>query len=101
MSMRVADTNDNDWFVYVLRNKRTGAVYTGVTNRPMHRLRAHQGHVLGGAKTTRRWVNKHGPDSVCMYLLVGPMDGTSARSLEHKWKQTRVPGTAGIQAFIA
>ena len=89
-----------DWYVYVLRNKRTGDVYTGVTNDPVHRLRAHQCHITGGVSTTRKWVSKHGAESVTMYLLVGPMDGTSAMSLEHKWKKTRVSGPAGIQGRI-
>jgi len=90
-----------DWYVYVLRNKRTGDVYTGATNRPAQRLEAHRGFQSGGAKTTRRWVCKYGAESVGMYLLVGPMDGTSARSLEHKWKKTRVSGPAGIKGRVA
>jgi len=28
----------DDWFVYVLRNKHSGDVYTGCTNDPRHRF---------------------------------------------------------------
>jgi predicted GIY-YIG superfamily endonuclease len=94
---------DDPWHVYVLRNKRTGSVYTGCTNRPAHRLRAHCCFITGGARTTRRWVSKHGPDVVSMFMLVGPLDKKAAQSLERKMKQTRVgpPGTPGrLQAII-
>jgi len=94
--------SDAPWWVYVLRNTHTAAVYTGCTNRPDHRLRAHQCHISGGARTTRRWVTRHGADSVTMWMLLGPLDKIAAQSLERKLKQTRVgpPGVAGrLQAI--
>ena len=94
----MTDHSDNDpWHVYVLRNTKTGQVYTGCTNRPAHRVRAHQCFITGGAQTTRRWVSKHGPDVVSMFMLVGPLDKRGAQSLERKLKKSRgvhqgVPG---------
>ena len=80
------------WSVYVLRNMKTGEVYTGCTNDVAQRLKTHQEHPTRGARTTRRWVAKHGPGVVCVFAQVGPMTKSAAQSLEHKWKRT----TAGM-----
>lgn len=73
-------------------------VYTGATNRPHHRLRAHRGHVSGGARTTtRRWVgaNRGAAVPIKMRVLVGPFHKTpeckdskqAALSFEWHWKR--------------
>lgn len=64
------------------------------------RLRAHQGHISGGVRTTRRWVTRHGPQAITMYLLVGPLTKQSAQSLERHWKNKRGRGPAGIQGRV-
>ncbi len=80
------------WWVYVLRNSKTNEVYTGCTNDVEERLKTHQNHPTRGAKTTRRWVLRHGPGVVCKFAQVGPMTKSAAQSLERKWKNT----TAGM-----
>jgi predicted GIY-YIG superfamily endonuclease len=84
------------WFVYVLRNKKTGEVYTGCSNDVKERIKTHQTHPTRGAKTTRRWVAKHGPAVVCLFAQVGPMTKSAAQSLEHKWKRTTA-GTGSVE----
>jgi predicted GIY-YIG superfamily endonuclease len=78
------------WWVYVLRNMRTNEVYTGCSNDVDARLETHRTHPTKGAKTTRRWVTKHGPGAVVVFATVGPMTKSAAQSLEHKWKRTTV-----------
>lgn len=83
------------WYVYVLQNaKRPRQVYTGATNRPAHRLRAHRGQVRGGARTTARW----GPGAARMVMLVGPFaevesasSKVQALSFERLLKRQRSP----------
>ena len=87
------------WSVYVLRNKRTGEVYTGCSNDVEARLKTHQTHPTRGSSTTRRWVAKHGPDAVCIFAQVGPMTKSAAQSLERKWKRTTV-GVGSVEGRI-
>lgn len=42
------------WFVYVLVSQTTGRTYVGVTNDLRRRLDQHNGHIPGGAKSTRQ-----------------------------------------------
>lgn len=80
------------WSVYVLRNSKTGEVYTGCSNDVDARLQTHRNHPTRGARLTRRWVAKHGPGVVHIFAQVGPMTKAASQSLEHKWKRT----TAGM-----
>ena len=82
------------WYVYVLENRYTGQVYTGSTNRPKHRLEAHNQQRSGGARSTKRWK----PGSARMVLLVGPFvdserstSKSAALSFERKMKRTTIP----------
>ena len=70
-------------------------VYTGATNDPAHRVRAHKGEISGGAKTTTRW----GEGNAEMVILVGPFPDTgsipskiAALSFEKKMKVVRCGG---------
>jgi|WetSurMetagenome_2_1015567.scaffolds.fasta_scaffold00112_9 predicted GIY-YIG superfamily endonuclease len=86
--------DEDGWSVYVLRNSKTGEIYTGCTNDLNARLSIHQTHPTRGARTTRRWVAKHGSDVVTIFAQVGPMTKSAAHSLEHKWKRTNGSGAA-------
>lgn len=41
------------WFVYILRSESVPKFYTGITPDLPHRLRKHNGEIVGGAKFTR------------------------------------------------
>ena len=41
------------WYVYVLVSERNGRTYVGIAIDPDRRLRQHNGHRKGGAKSTR------------------------------------------------
>lgn len=58
------------WSVYVLRNSKTGEVYTGCSNDVEARLQTHRTHPTRGARLTRRWVAKHGPGVVHIFAQV-------------------------------
>lgn len=84
------------WYVYVMQstaNRRK--VYTGATNDPAHRVRAHKGEIKGGARTTTRW----GEGNAEMVILVGPFPDTgsipskiAALSFEKKMKIVKCGG---------
>ena len=82
------------WFVYVLRNGKTNAVYTGCSNDPNRRIRAHKGELSGGAKTTRQWVVKHGPQVVLPFVQVPWSHGfpcPTAQGTDHVMSHRQVP----------
>lgn len=85
------DSDESLWYVYVLLNRQTGAVYTGATNNPKRRLRAHNGEIAGGARTTAKW----GKGKAVMSVLVGPfpspMSKNAALSFEKKMKVSASP----------
>lgn len=91
---RASRIDEDGWSVYVLRNTQTGEIYTGCTNDLNKRLLAHQTHPTRGARTTRRWVAKHGAGVVAIFAQVGPMTKSAAQSLEHKWKRTNGSGSS-------
>ena len=90
------------WYVYVVQRKGGTEVYTGATNRPHHRLRAHCGEVAGGAHTTHKW----GPGAARMIFLVGPFADTKhwksksiALSFEKMMKKCRT-GFGGVKGRV-
>ena len=79
----------SNWYLYVLYSDSLGWTYVGVTNDVGRRLSQHNGHIAGGAKTTRRgrpWI---------VASQVGPMDKSKAHSLEHEVK--RAPGSKRVE----
>lgn len=72
------------FYVYVLVSERTGRTYVGVATNPERRLRQHNGHVKGGAKSTRAgrpWKQAR---------LLGPYRGRGeAQQIEAQVKRAR------------
>jgi structure-specific endonuclease subunit SLX1 len=72
-------------FVYVLRST-TGRTYIGATVDLDRRLRQHNGEIKGGAKATKRAVDK-GSTWTRMGYVSGFPTWQSALQFEWKWKQ--------------
>ncbi len=93
---------ERPWYVYVMKSKVGPHVYTGATNRPKHRVEAHNGSRSGGARTTSKW----GKGNAEMILLIGPFPGslaasskTSALSFEKKMKVVKA-GVGGVKGRV-
>lgn len=72
------------WFVYVLVSCDSRRTYSGITNHPEQRLRAHNGLIKGGAKATRGWR----PWKFLHLLEIGP-EKRIAQIIESKIKNTQ------------
>lgn len=71
------------WFVYIIRSKPNGTLYTGIAIDPDRRLRKHNGIAKGGAKATRAgrpWG---------LVFIEGPMEKGEALSREAEIKKLR------------
>lgn len=88
------------WHVYVLRNAMNTKIYTGATNDPARRLKAHRGGTrAGGAKTTTRWGNG---DNIHMCMLISGFGSQSeALRFERAFKRRKVRGLSGIRGRMA
>ena len=72
------------WYCYILRNIHppdNRKTYNGMTNDPRHRLRQHNGELVGGAKYTSRFGNK----SWEMYAVLGGLPDKSS-CLQCEWR---------------
>lgn len=67
------------WFVYLLYSARLNRFYTGISNRPAARLRAHNGGT--GARATRA-----GRPWELVFLAAQP-DHSTALRVEHQMKK--------------
>ena len=88
--------NSKPWHVYVLRNATNTKIYTGATNDPARRLKAHRGGTrAGGAKTTARW-GKGDNVHMCM-LISGFKSKSEALRFERALKRKKVRGLSGVR----
>jgi putative endonuclease len=73
-----------DWLVYVLLSESGGRTYVGIGRNPERRLAQHNGHLPGGARSTRAgrpW---------CLAITFGPYaDRSRAQVVEARLKKTR------------
>mgnify|MGYP002777240561 CR=1 FL=1 len=88
------------WHVYVLRNANNTKIYTGATNDPARRLKAHRGGTrAGGAKTTARWGK--GDDKYMCMLISGFSSQREALRFERTFKRKKVRGLSGVRGRMA
>ena len=89
------------WHVYVLRNATNTKIYTGATNDPARRLKAHRGGTrAGGAKTTARW--KGGEHNIHMCMLISGFSSQGkALRFERMFKRKKVRGLSGVRGRMA
>lgn len=96
----LAKSKSAEWVVYILRSvPRPMRTYAGVTNNILHRIRQHNGEIVGGAratKTTRPWA---------LYGIIYGFGSNKCRALRCEWftkiKHFRstlgVPGKNGVE----
>tara|TARA_Y100000780_G_scaffold232505_2_gene264925 strand:+ start:4718 stop:5164 length:447 start_codon:yes stop_codon:yes gene_type:complete len=75
------DIKDKDWCVYMLICNENRRTYIGASNNPEKRLRAHNGEISGGAKSTqvnRPWSH---------IFIIENLDKISALQLEWRLKR--------------
>lgn len=77
------------WYVYLLRNSKTGRTYIGCTTDPKRRLRQHNGEIGGGAWSTRRGAPHWELDLV--------LEGFESRSIACRWEAILKKRARGIE----
>lgn len=74
---------EKPWYVYLLVSS-SGATYVGATVDPDHRLRQHNGELVGGARATKARLGKG--ETWRRHCYVGPFEKRDALRFEWRWK---------------